>query len=996
MVNDPANGAASPDTAALDLMQNLTLQSPSSSQAPTSPHPMLSDDEDDIIEVRSPGSIAASFLDSDSLLDGEQPRRVLTEEEKLLEERRIAILLDDDTSPAAYYKFMENLPAPSTSANDLELQMDRERPESEDSVQDLELEESNEVVEEAEKKDEEAKVGSDKALEESSEAPDGPAEDNESHVDQQESEDIVLDLELEEPNEVVEEAEKKDEEAKVDSDKALEESSEAPHDPAEDLESHVDQPESEDIVQDLEPGEVVEEAEKKDEEAKVDSDKALEGSSEAAHGRDEDIESRMDQPESEDSVQDLELEEPGEIVEEAEKKDEEAKVDSDKALEESSEAPHGLAEDLESHMDQQESEDIVQDMEQEEAAEVGCAETLEESSEALHGPAEDLESHMDQQDLVLEQFYKEIAAADKALEQSSEAPHDPAEDLESRMDHQESEDIVQDMEQGEIAEVGCAKTLEASGDVPASQPIPTKSLFGGGVPGLNFSDQSGNAAIEQQTRSYIKDNFPPLSLDQLVANGMSHQQSETSGYEGSGRSPEQNRNRPGTSGGYRQAANNGYRSSGGYSQTRPRPQIASLEHECEIITLDDSSDEAESSLNLNALKNVQPVIPIRNMPFPAPPFANQNPLISTTYNYENINEWAPRNQPPPPPTPGNRPHFFPRGKSLNRNDVGNQWDKNSARIPNSDEADAFSNLNALRNVEPVIPIRNMLFPTPQFSNQNPLISNTFNYQNINQWALRNQPLGNRPRFYPRGKSLNRNDVGNRWDQSSARIPVYLRGRSVAPEAGSLALAPRNVALDTRSLAGSYSGGFRRNRTPTPYARRNGGDNARSNGGSLARSASKSTRGRSRSKSRRSRRRRSSSEESSSSSDTSSYSHSSSRGRKRHRHKHHRKIDRKLMDTGFTERQIELIRKAFGEKMSKSRKRHKSHKRKKSRRHSRHHHYSSYSSESSPRRGNSARNRYKDRYGVPGTSGSSGRKRSSEEFGDYHRSGKRNCYYEKFY
>lgn len=46
MLEDPGNeGAASPDTTALDLMQNLTLQSP-----PSSSHPMLSEDENDIID----------------------------------------------------------------------------------------------------------------------------------------------------------------------------------------------------------------------------------------------------------------------------------------------------------------------------------------------------------------------------------------------------------------------------------------------------------------------------------------------------------------------------------------------------------------------------------------------------------------------------------------------------------------------------------------------------------------------------------------------------------------------------------------------------------------------------------------------------------------------------------------------------------------------------------------------------------------------------------
>ncbi|KAI1707719.1 hypothetical protein DdX_12274 [Ditylenchus destructor] len=979
MLEDPGNeGAASPDTTALDLMQNLTLQSP-----PSSSHPMLSEDEndiiDDIIEVRSPGSIAASFLDGESLLDGEQPRRELTDEEKILEERRISILLDEGTSPAEYYKFMENLAAPS-------------------------------VEKEAEQKDELYIVETDEAFEENSEAPHGPAEDLE-RVEQEKSAEIdkAMEESFESPLGTAEdiaapsvenEAEKKNEDEKDEaekdelyideSDEALQESSESPRGPAEDVE-HVEQEKSAEVDKAMEESSeaplgsaqgtaapsVEKEAEKKDEVDRAESDEALEESSEAPRG-----------PAGDTAAPSVENE--------AEQKDELYIVETDEAFEENSEAPHVPAEDLE-RVEQEKSAEVDKAMEESSEAPRGPAENLdcveqeepgeidkamEESSEAPHGPAENLE-YVERED---------CAEIDKAMEESSEAPLGSAGDLDSNMDLEQegSDGEVQDMEQEDSAEVD--KAMETSGDVPASQPIQKKSLFGGGVTGLNFPDQSGNAAIEEHTRSYIKENFPPLSLDQLVANGMSHQP-ETSGCEASGRSPEKNQRRPGTSGGYRQAEPLGFRAGGGYSQTRSRPQgpaIASLERECEIITLDDSSsDEADPPSSVNALRNVEPVIPFRNMLFPTPPFPNQNPLISTTYNYQNINHWALRNQPPPPPPLANRPGFFPprRGKSLNRNDIGSPWDQTPARIPNLNETNPSPNLNALRNIESVAPFRNMLFPTPPFPNQNSLISNTYNYQNINNWALRNGPG-----FIPqrRGKSLNRNDIGNRWDQTPARIPVFGRGRSVVPEARSLALEPRNVPSDTRSLAGSYNGGFRRHRTPTPFARRNGGDLARDNGSDLARSSSKSTHGGSRSKSRRSRRRRSSSEESSSSSDTAS-SYSSSRGRKRHRHKHHRKFDKaakKLMETGFTERQIELIKAAVGQRKSKGRKKHKSHKRKKSRRHSRHHYSSSCSSEPSPRRGNSYRNRYNNRNGAPGTSGSSGRKRNSEEFGDYHRSGKR--------
>ncbi|KAI1702463.1 srg family chemoreceptor domain-containing protein [Ditylenchus destructor] len=177
----PGNeGAASPYTTALDLMQKLTLQSP-----PSSSHTMLSEDENHIIEVRSPGSIAASFLDGESLLDGEQPRRELTEEEKILEERRISILLDEGTSPAEYYNeavelylvetdeaFEENSEAPLGPAEDLER---------------VEQEKSAEV---------------DKAMEESSEAPLGPAEDLDSNLEQEGSDGEVQDMEQEDSAEV--------------------------------------------------------------------------------------------------------------------------------------------------------------------------------------------------------------------------------------------------------------------------------------------------------------------------------------------------------------------------------------------------------------------------------------------------------------------------------------------------------------------------------------------------------------------------------------------------------------------------------------------------------------------------------------------------------------------------------------------------------------------------------------------------------------------------
>ncbi|KAI1706150.1 hypothetical protein DdX_13191 [Ditylenchus destructor] len=148
----PGNeGAASPYTTALDLMQKLTLQSP-----PSSSHTMLSEDENHIIEVRSPGSIAASFLDGESLLDGEQPRRELTEEEKILKERRISILLDEGTSPAEYYNeavelylvetdeaFEESSEAPLGPAEDLDSNLEQEGSDGE--VQDMEQEDSAEV-----------------------------------------------------------------------------------------------------------------------------------------------------------------------------------------------------------------------------------------------------------------------------------------------------------------------------------------------------------------------------------------------------------------------------------------------------------------------------------------------------------------------------------------------------------------------------------------------------------------------------------------------------------------------------------------------------------------------------------------------------------------------------------------------------------------------------------------------------------------------------------